>query len=548
MFRKKDRKTRKEQDEEVEKNYDSNHDYSEEKTVFIKEFDMNEMPPQSVDDRNGVKIVVIGKPGCFAPDTKILMFDGSIKNVQDVHVGDKVMGDDGRTYRTVKELFHDKDQMFKIVPEHGSPYVVNRKHDLLLYVSRAYGKYKKGDIIEMSVDEWLNKSYSCKRVFKVIRSSGVTSWEYRKTTKDPYEAGCAILNKNTRRISDEYKINDENIRQTFLAGLIDTCGRISKSYISIDCKYECLANDIAFIARSLGIYVEVNRVKQVHKVYLFGESIKNIPFRNQVPDFTKIKQISCYSKFTVISQGVGEYYGFQLEESRRFCLASFEVVLNTGKSNIISSIVDSKKHIIPVSQIFSGTEDSNGFYCSKFPSVTVFNSLKDLKPVENFIRRQKFAKRYLDNPWAVQIIDDCTDDPKLFTKPLFQSYYKNGRHWKMMHILSLQYCLDIKPVIRTNIDYSFILRETSKKNRKSLYENYASAVESQQEFETLMDALTTDYCSMVIVNYNTSNNIEDCIRWYKADLDRTKQFKFGCDDFWMFNNDRLDSNYEDPVF
>jgi hypothetical protein len=219
-----------------------------------------------------------------------------------------------------------------------------------------------------------------------------------------------------------------------------------------------------------------------------------------------------------------------------------------GKSSIISSIVDSKKHIIPVSQIFSGTEDSNGFYCSKFPSITVFNSLKDLKPVENFICRQKYSKRYLDNPWAVQIIDDCTDDPKLFTRPLFQSYYKNGRHWKMMHILSLQYCLDIKPVIRTNIDYTFICRESNKKNRKSLFENYASCVDNQCDFETLMDSLTTDYCSMVVVNRLQSNEIEDCIRWYKADLDRIKNFRFGCDDFWMFNDQRLDSKYEDPVF
>jgi hypothetical protein len=220
----------------------------------------------------------------------------------------------------------------------------------------------------------------------------------------------------------------------------------------------------------------------------------------------------------------------------------------SGKSSVIASIVSSKAHIIPVSQIFSGTEDSNHFYTTKFPSITIFNSLKDLKPVENFICRQKYAKRYLDNPWNCMIIDDCTDDPKLFTRPLFQSYYKNGRHWKMMHILSLQYCLDIKPVIRTNIDYTFICRESNKKNRKALYENYASCVDSQNDFETLMDALTTDYSTMVIVNRLQSNEIEDCIRWYKADLDAIKNFRFGCDDFWMFNDQRLDSKYEDPVF
>ena len=220
----------------------------------------------------------------------------------------------------------------------------------------------------------------------------------------------------------------------------------------------------------------------------------------------------------------------------------------TGKSSIITSIVDSKKHIIPVSQIFSGTEDSNNFYSSKFPPITIYNDIKDLTPLENFVSRQKYSKRYLQNPWAVQIIDDCTDDPKILTKPLFQSYYKNGRHWKMLQILSLQYCLDIRPVIRTNIDYTFILRETNKKNRKSLFENYASCVDNLRDFEQLLDQLTTDYCSMVIVNRNQSNNIEDCIRWYKADLEKIKNFKFGCEDFWLFNDQRLDEAYVEPSY
>lgn len=220
----------------------------------------------------------------------------------------------------------------------------------------------------------------------------------------------------------------------------------------------------------------------------------------------------------------------------------------TGKSSIITSIVDSKKHIIPVSQIFSGTEDSNNFYSSKFPSISIFNDINDLKPLENFVTRQKYARRYLNNPWAVQIIDDCTDDPKVLVKPLFQSYYKNGRHWKMMQILSLQYCLDIKPVIRTNIDYSFILRETNKKNRKSLFENYASCVDNLKDFESLLDQLTTNYCSMVIVNRNQSNSIEDCIKWYKADLDKIKNFRFGAEDFWLFNDQRLEESYTEPSY
>lgn len=57
----------------------------------------------------------MGKPGCFAPGTKVLMYDGSIKNVEDVKVGDQVMGDDSSP-RNVLELCHNYDTMYKIIP------------------------------------------------------------------------------------------------------------------------------------------------------------------------------------------------------------------------------------------------------------------------------------------------------------------------------------------------------------------------------------------------------------------------------------------------
>ena len=116
----------------------------------------------------------------------------------------------------------------------------------------------------------------------------------------------------------------------------------------------------------------------------------------------------------------------------------------TGKTTLITSLLYEKSHIFPVGQVMSGTEDSNGHYGKLFPSSFVYNAL-DKPQIENFVKRQKVAKLHLPNPWAVLLLDDCTDDPKLFNEPLFQGIFKNGRHWKMLFILSLQYSLDIKP-------------------------------------------------------------------------------------------------------
>lgn len=213
----------------------------------------------------------------------------------------------------------------------------------------------------------------------------------------------------------------------------------------------------------------------------------------------------------------------------------------TGKSTILSSLLYNKRHIFPTGMVISGTEDSNGHYKKIFPDCFVFNKY-DEKVLEDFVKRQKLSKQHLINPWSVLVLDDCTDDPKVFSKPFQQGMYKNGRHWKMLYILSLQYAMDIRPVIRTNIDGVFILREPNMRNRKCLWENYASCIPDFDDFCTVMDKLTDDYTAMYIDNSIQSNNIEDCVFWYKAEFP-LPQFKLGCDEYWQFHDKRSDPNY-----
>lgn len=215
----------------------------------------------------------------------------------------------------------------------------------------------------------------------------------------------------------------------------------------------------------------------------------------------------------------------------------------TGKSTLITSLLYEKAHIFPSGVVMSGTEDSNHHYSRIFPGTFVFNSL-NIDQINEYIKRQKLAKEHVDNPWSVLLLDDCTDDPKLFSTPLFQGIFKNGRHWKMWFILSLQYCMDVKPVIRTNIDGTFILRETGLRNRRALWENYASVIPDFTLFCTIMDQLTNDYTALYIHNQTQSNNWEDCVYWYKA-KPVPKDFKFGCDDFWRFHRKRYNEQLEE---
>lgn len=217
----------------------------------------------------------------------------------------------------------------------------------------------------------------------------------------------------------------------------------------------------------------------------------------------------------------------------------------TGKSTLITSLLYEKSHIFTSACVMSGTEDSNHHYSKMVPPTFVYNKLYKDK-LEDFIKRQKLAKEHLPNPWSILLLDDCTDDPKLFNDPLFQGIFKNGRHWKMWFILSLQYCLDVKPVIRTNIDGTFILRETNLRNRKSLWENYAGVIPDFQMFCDIMDQLTNDYTALYIHNATTSNRLEDCVFWYKA-KPVPENFRVGCEEYWEFHESRFNPEYKDSV-
>ena len=193
--------------------------------------------------------------------------------------------------------------------------------------------------------------------------------------------------------------------------------------------------------------------------------------------------------------------------------------------------------------VCSGTEDSSPHYKRIIPSIFVYNKL-NIDRIHDFIKRQKIAKSNLPNPWAFLLLDDCTDDPKILNTPLFHEIFKNGRHWKMFFILSLQYALDIKPAIRTNIDGTFILKESNRSNRKTLWEHYAGIIPDFGLFNALMDQLTEDYTALYIHNAGQSTNWEDCVFWYKAKA--TPNFRMGSDDYWSFHQQRMDENYTDP--
>lgn len=93
---------------------------------------------------------------CLSKNTPIMMYDGLIKMVQDIKVGDQLMGDDS-TPRNVLSLARGREMMYDIIPNKGDKYTVNESHILSLKCSTNHSKkYRKGEIYDISVKDYLN--------------------------------------------------------------------------------------------------------------------------------------------------------------------------------------------------------------------------------------------------------------------------------------------------------------------------------------------------------------------------------------------------------
>jgi hypothetical protein len=228
---------------------------------------------------------------------------------------------------------------------------------------------------------------------------------------------------------------------------------------------------------------------------------------------------------------------------------------DTGKSFLVRDLLYYQQEI-PIGTVVSGTEEGNGFYAKMVPKLFVHNEY-NTAIIENILKRQRTVlkqikkemetyKRSTIDPRAFVILDDCLYDATWTRDKMMRLLFMNGRHWKVMLIITMQYPLGIPPTLRTNIDYVFILRENYIANRKRIYENYAGMFPTFESFCQVMDQCTENYECLVINNNSKSNKLQDQVFWYKADSHG--DFRLGSKEFWElskgYNSDDDGEKYD----
>ena len=148
----------------------------------------------------------------------------------------------------------------------------------------------------------------------------------------------------------------------------------------------------------------------------------------------------------------------------------------------------------------------------EYNSVIIENILKRQRTVLKQLKKnQQTGKSTVMDPRTFCILDDCLFDNTWTKDKLMRLLFMNGRHWKIMLVITMQYPLGIPPNLRTNIDYVFILREPYIANRKRIWENYAGMFPTFESFCQVMDQCTENYECLVIDNNAKSNQLHDQI-------------------------------------
>lgn len=225
---------------------------------------------------------------------------------------------------------------------------------------------------------------------------------------------------------------------------------------------------------------------------------------------------------------------------------------DTGKSFLVRDLLYYQQDI-PIGTVISGTEEGNGFYGKMVPKLFIHNEYNSAI-IENILKRQRTVlkqvkkemetyKRTNIDPRAFVILDDCLYDNTWSRDKLMRLLFMNGRHWKVMLIITMQYPLGIPPTLRTNIDYVFILRENYIANRKRIYENYAGMFPTFEAFCYVMDQCTENYECLVINNNSKSNKLNEQVFWYKAE--NHGDFRLGSKEFWELSKGIPDEDREE---
>jgi hypothetical protein len=162
------------------------------------------------------------------------------------------------------------------------------------------------------------------------------------------------------------------------------------------------------------------------------------------------------------------------------------------------------------------------------PTMSTLEEFRDILPpcsvvknmqkerIEELVEEAKDIKERGKTRKLFVILDDCMFDRKSLEGTAMREIFMNGRHFNCAFVNSVQYLVDMKPALRTQVDYVFALRETNAETRKKLWKFFFGIFSSYQSFSAVFDAATNGHRCIVLDRTIATNKPEECIFYYQA--------------------------------
>lgn len=170
-------------------------------------------------------IEIQGPASCHAKGTLVLKYDGNPIKVEEVTTKTVLMGPDSKP-RKILEVHSGKDEMYRITPFTGAnPFTVNQNHILTLKRAATKKKLEKrnGEVVNITVKEYVNSSRSFKKNYKLYRSNIIEFNKDKKSTLDipPYILGLLIGDGSLSKQRIELTTADNPIGSEFTSYVLE---------------------------------------------------------------------------------------------------------------------------------------------------------------------------------------------------------------------------------------------------------------------------------------------------------------------------------------
>jgi hypothetical protein len=205
---------------------------------------------------------------------------------------------------------------------------------------------------------------------------------------------------------------------------------------------------------------------------------------------------------------------------------------NTGKSVLMTDIA-SKGPRFDFCIAFAPTLSTRVVLCQYIPSSCVYDEFS-VDRLERVISVQQQLVSQGKKRSVLIIMDDCMYNKNVFTSTAMRNLFYNGRHLHLSLICCCQYALDLPSSVRTQIDLTFVLKESIKVNRTRLYKYFFGMFDKEAVFEKCFHLCTANYGALVMDNTVSSTKVEDTVFWYRADPN-PPAFKLCREVYWKMN-------------